>query len=52
MDAQPNPSPQPAHQLSKSSRWNLIFMKRTNRVAIAVFVIGIVAKLIHVLVRD
>jgi hypothetical protein len=33
--------------LSASSRWNIIFMKRTNRLAIAMFVGGILFKIIQ-----
>lgn len=33
---------QPQDDLPKASRWNLIFMKRTNRLAMSMFVAGIV----------
>ncbi len=33
-------------KISDSSKWNLLLMKRTNRFAIALFIIGISIKLI------
>jgi hypothetical protein len=33
--------------ISASSRWNILFMKRTNRMAIAIFVGGILFKIIQ-----
>jgi hypothetical protein len=33
--------------LSAASRFNLRFMKRTNMLAISMFIVGILAKLIH-----
>jgi hypothetical protein len=32
----------PSPELPQASRWNLLFMKRTNRLAIAMFLGGIV----------
>lgn len=38
--------------LSKSSRFNLLFMRRTNRLAIFMFLGGILYKVIETLTRD
>lgn len=32
----------PSEDLPKASRWNLIFMKRTNRLAMGIFLAGVV----------
>jgi len=45
-------APDEKPQLSKSSRFNLWLMWRINRLAIAIFVIAIVVKLISLLFRD
>ena len=47
MRLEPKPSPP---DLPKASRWNLVFMKRTNRVAMGVFLLGIVYYIITRLV--
>ncbi len=44
---QENTANQAKPVLSAASRFNLRFMKRTNMLAISMFVIGILAKLVH-----
>jgi hypothetical protein len=49
MNTEPNPEVgvEPKPVLSASSKWNIIFMKRTNRLAIAMFLGGILFKIIQ-----
>ena len=44
--------PKPKYVLTASSRFNLLFMKRTNLLAVIMFVVGITAKLVYWILND
>lgn len=46
---QQNTKPKTIKEKLSSSSWNLWYMKKTNRLAIIIFIIGITAKAIQIL---